>query len=95
MAYFMLNHTMEQKFVRGKVETWDVIFDLHHVGTTAIPTKQLKLLAKKMSANYPSCLHRMFVINSPSMINFLWGVVKNFLEKDTVTKIQIFGANNW
>ena len=95
LAYYVLNKATGKHFVRGKVETWIMIFDLKDVNVTGIPVTMLKNLASTLSKYYQCCLHRMFVINSPMMINLFWNVVKAFLEEGTREKIQIFGSRNW
>ena len=95
LAYYVLNKAIEKHFVRGKVETWIMVFDLSGVNVTGLPVIMLKNLSSTLSKYYQSCLHRMFVINSPMMINLFWNVVKPFLEEATRDKIQIFGSRNW
>ena len=40
-------------------------------------------------------MHKMFVINSPWMVSGFWKLIKVFIDKDTASKIGIFGKNNW
>jgi hypothetical protein len=95
LAYYILNDIAERSFCPGKVETWNIIIDLNGVNLRALPMRALKKLSTKMSLNYMSTLHRMFVVNSPRFITGLWTVAKLFIEKDTRTKISIYGSSDY
>ena len=95
LVYYTQDKMMNDHFVRSKVETWVSIFDLANVSLTQIPMKQLKSLAKKLQLYFQSCMHKMFVINSPWMVQGIWKMVKVFIDKDTASKIGIYGKNNW
>jgi len=41
--------------------------------------------------NYPEMLHRMFIINAPSLFSMAWSVIKRFLDPKTREKISIHG----
>lgn len=45
-----------------------------------------------MTNNFRSRLFQMYMINSPKSINMVWGMVKGFLEEQTVQKINIIAA---
>lgn len=38
-------------------------------------------------------LGRMLIINAPRLFTMVWGTIKGFLDKKTVKKISIFGAD--
>lgn len=42
-----------------------------------------------MQNNFRSRLFVMYIIQAPSSVNFMWGMVKGFLEENTQRKIQI------
>ncbi len=42
-----------------------------------------------MQHNFRSRLFVMYIIQAPTSINFLWGMIKGFLEENTQRKIQI------
>lgn len=42
-----------------------------------------------MQNNFRSRLFVMYIVRAPSSINFMWGMIKGFLEENTQRKIQI------
>lgn len=42
-----------------------------------------------MSNNFRSRLYVMYVVQAPNTINFMWSMIKGFLEETTQRKIQI------
>eukprot|EP00344_Euplotes_crassus_P004294 CAMPEP_0196998340 /NCGR_PEP_ID=MMETSP1380-20130617/3755_1 /TAXON_ID=5936 /ORGANISM="Euplotes crassus, Strain CT5" /LENGTH=277 /DNA_ID=CAMNT_0042414881 /DNA_START=1 /DNA_END=834 /DNA_ORIENTATION=- len=41
---------------------------------------------------YPEIMHKMIIINAPLVFKAIWAVVKTFLAKETLAKIQIIGT---
>lgn len=81
-----------------RIEQSITILDLKGLGFMKIMSKReeiqdmLKITSKIAQDNYPEVMGRLFVINSPSIVNVLWSVVKSFLAEDTVKKISILGS---
>lgn len=42
-----------------------------------------------MQNNFRSRLYVMYIVQAPTSINFMWGMIKGFLEENTQRKIQI------
>ncbi|OXA65142.1 SEC14-like protein 4 [Folsomia candida] len=50
-------------------------------------------LAPKMESNYPEMMHYVMIINAPRFFNVMFSVVKPFMSKATLDKIQVFGCD--
>jgi len=50
-------------------------------------------MAAVYEAHYPEVLAHCFFINSTSVFQLLWGLMKKILAEKTVGKIQVFGTN--
>jgi CRAL/TRIO domain len=62
-----------------------------HVDTCAGKAAKLGNLASKVSEHhYPDRLHRALLINCPGMINQMWGVVKNMLDKNARDRTSLY-----
>jgi len=42
-----------------------------------------------MQNNFRSRLYVMYIVQAPTSINFMWGMIKGFMEETTQRKIQI------
>lgn len=50
-------------------------------------------LAPKMESNYPEMMHYVMVINAPRFFNVMFSIVKPFMSKATLDKMQVFGCD--
>eukprot|EP01038_Epipyxis_sp_PR26KG_P008106 gene8106-10978_t len=72
-----------------------IIFDLKDLAFS-VDTAAFSALKKTIAvqeAYYPERLSTMFIINAPSFLPGLWGLVKPWLDPVTAQKIQILGKN--
>lgn len=76
-------------FLPGQVESWVTIYDLGNTGLTDIPMSAMKKVAGDLSANYSGRLGKMFIVNAPSSVAFLWKMVQAFLSDITTNKIKL------
>ena len=90
---FVQEEVIENMFIPGQVECWNIIYDLGGMGITDVPVNALKSAVQQISANYGGRLYKLWLLNSPSTIFFSWKVVKNFLDPVTVDKISIVKKN--
>lgn len=90
---FVQEEVIENMFIPGQVECWNIIYDLVGMGITDVPVNALKGAVQQISANYGGRLYKLWLLNSPSTIFFSWKVVKNFLDPVTVEKISIVKKN--
>ena len=86
---FVHEQIINNMFLPGQVESWNIIYDLAGMGITEIPTNTLKSMLQKMSLNYGGRLYRLWVVNAPGTIAFSWKIVSAFLDQVTVDKIKI------
>ncbi len=59
------------------------------VSTTKIPKDKLQPMVKLMQSIYRGRLNRMFAVNMPMLAYALWKIVKVFVNKYTLEKINI------
>jgi hypothetical protein len=88
-ACFVHETIIQNCFLPGQVENWIVIYDLGGMGVTEMPMNAIKSVTAKMGANYGGRLFKMFTVNAPGTIWFLWKAVSGFLDEVTVNKIKI------
>ena len=77
----------EFMFVPGKVENWVWIVDTE--SKLNLPVTSAATVIEKMGAVFSSTLHKLFVVNSNSIIWFMYKGVKKFIHPQTVDKIEV------
>lgn len=90
---FVHEQIINNMFIPGQIESWDIVYDLAGMGITEIPTGILKSMLQKMSGNYGGRLFKLWVVNAPLTVSFSWKVVSAFLDQVTVDKIKISRSN--
>ncbi|KZP33543.1 CRAL/TRIO domain-containing protein [Athelia psychrophila] len=77
------------------VDTCFVIVDLK--GFSLSQFWQMKALARdsfQMSQDFfPETMGQLAIVNAPASFTFIWGIMKPWLSKETVAKIDIMGAD--
>ncbi|RWA10428.1 hypothetical protein EKO27_g4666 [Xylaria grammica] len=77
------------------VETSCSVLDANHL--SFLDTEAIRNYIRQTSAmsnsNYPERLGKMYVINVPWSIKWLWGLIRNFLDPVTASKIHVLGYN--
>lgn len=76
-------------FLPGQVESWVTIYDLGSTGLSDIPMSAMKKVAGDLSLNYSGRLSKMFVVNAPGSVVFIWKMVQGFLSDTTTNKIKL------
>ncbi|KJH43716.1 CRAL/TRIO domain protein [Dictyocaulus viviparus] len=74
-----------------------VIFDLDGLSLSQLDVRSMRVVTTMLAhlqEMFPDVIRKVFVINVPSFIKILWGMVSPCLAKQTQQKIQILG-NNW
>lgn len=51
----------------------------------------LKVITQITNNNYPEIMKKLYIINAPSSFKFLWSIIKKFIDKNTVKKIEVLG----
>lgn len=73
------------------------IIDLKGFGLKSFTKERKDFLldfTKIMSDNYPECVERMFIINSPFVFRTVWALIAPILTKRTRDKIKILGGES-
>ena len=89
LVVYLVEWGTENLLVPGRVENWVILIDMKDVSTTKIPRDKLTPMVKLMQNNYRGRLNRMFVVNMPMLAYALWKLVKIFINKYTLEKIDI------
>jgi hypothetical protein len=55
--------------------------------------KLVKVATDVAQDNYPETLGQMWLVNASTMFSFLWSMIKSFLDKKTVKKINVVKSN--
>ena len=64
-----------------------------HTRPRAPDTPQFKAYAAAVSANYPDCLEKLYVVNAPFVMAGLWRVIQPLLHPVTAAKVTILGTD--
>ncbi|KAG1906424.1 CRAL-TRIO domain-containing protein [Suillus fuscotomentosus] len=72
-----------------------VIVDLKGFGLSQFwQVKSLAQASFQISQDYfPETMGQLLIINAPSSFTFIWGIIKPWLAKETVEKVDILGSN--
>ena len=86
---FLLEYAIQKLMIPGQIENWIVITDLGSKGLTQLPISEVKSIVKTLQDNFRCRMIVNYVVNAPSSLYFLWGIVKKFIEEHTIKKIRI------
>jgi|JI6StandDraft_1071083.scaffolds.fasta_scaffold270999_1 hypothetical protein len=86
---YFFEYVLRNMLIPGQVENWVVILDAAQVGLFSL-VGSMKKSFTFLSDTYRSRMFVCYVVRIPSSISFLWGIVKRFLEEETVRKINFF-----
>ncbi|CAB3404974.1 unnamed protein product [Caenorhabditis bovis] len=81
----------------GKPFGTSVIFDLDGLSMSQIDMAALKCVTAmltQLQEMFPDVVRKIFIINVPTFIQVLWGMISPCLAKQTQQKVQILG-NDW
>jgi glutaredoxin len=91
---YLLEYTINNLFLPGQIENWDIICDLKDCSVTSLPNDFKKILGI-LQNNYRCRLFRMFIINVGSFFNMMWGMIKKIIDSNTEKKIKILKSGNF
>lgn len=80
---------MKNVLIPGQVENWISIIDCGYTGLTSFVTsvrKPMSMLSDKFRSRMLAC----YVVQIPMSLSFFWGIVKTFLEEETIRKFNFF-----
>lgn len=62
------------------IENWIMIVDADEMGVLSFPVGFFSNLLKMTQINHPSCLHKMFIVNSPFSIGAIYTMLSRNIE---------------
>ena len=86
---YFFQYVLNNLLIPGQVENWIVIIDAAHTGLLSL-VGSMKKSFTFLSETYRSRMFVCYVARVPTSISFLWGIVKKFLQEETVRKINFF-----
>ena len=86
---FLLEFMTKKMMLPGQVENWVVITDLAKRSLLDLPVTELKQLVKLLQDNFRCRMTVNYIVNAPSALTWLWGVVKVVIEEHTLKKLRI------
>jgi len=54
---------------------------------------KIRITVEIDQAHYPESLRKMYIVNAPSIFNTFWKLISPWLDKRTVSKIEVCGSN--
>ena len=106
MAYFKEEHIWEmehyyellraQSMKHGKIVKGIVVMDLDGIGMKQLAKESMMAMRKLInddSNNYPDTLSKLYIVNTPSIFNFVWRIVRPWLHPVVLAKIEICKKN--
>ncbi|KAM3145533.1 hypothetical protein pb186bvf_002307 [Paramecium bursaria] len=85
---FFMGIVRNYMFIPNKVENWIFILETNGIGVSSLPVKALGVVIETLTLNFAACLEKMFILNPSTTLNFLWNVVKGWLDDETKQKIN-------
>jgi hypothetical protein len=90
---FFSEYVIKHMMIPGQVETWNTIADLSNVSLLSLPTDFHKFV-KFLQTNYRSRLNLSFVFGMNRLLDFLWRIIRNFLNANVEKKIIFLNETN-
>ena len=72
------------------------VIDVGTLGRHHFDARNLALFkeyTQTISANYPDCLDRLYIVNAPFLMSALWALIKPMLHPVTAAKVTILGTD--
>lgn len=85
---FILEYCINNLFIPGQVENWNLIVDLKDVSLYSVPA-DLKNIMTIVQENYKCRLNTMYVVNLGSFGNILWKIIKKILGENIERKLKM------
>ena len=87
LGYFF-RFVIENCLIEGQIENWVSIIDLGNASVFSLGGTLVDTITF-LSSNFRARVHRSYLINAPSSINFVWGMVKGALTEDQLKKLSL------
>ncbi len=89
MQVYFLEYVIHHYFIPGQVENWVALVDSGYQGLFQLVETMKKSFAF-LSDIYRSRLFAAYNVRITTSISIIWGIVRRFLEPETVEKINLF-----
>lgn len=90
---FFMEYVINFLMVPGQVECWNIINDLNNVSLLTLPSDFNKFL-KFLQINYRCRLNISFVYGMNTILDYLWRLIKTFLDKNVEKKFMFVNDGN-
>ena len=80
---------MRNCLIPGQIENWVAIIDGGFHGLFSLASTMKKSF-NFLSSTFRSRMFVCYVVRCPPSLSFLWGIIKKFLEEETIKKINFF-----
>lgn len=90
---FFIEYLINFLMVPGQIECWNIINDLNGVSLLTLPSDFHKFL-KFLQVNYRCRLNISYVFGMNKVFDYLWRVIKTFLDKNVEKKIVFVNDSN-
>jgi hypothetical protein len=90
---FFMEYLINFLMVPGQIECWNIINDLNGVSIFSLPKDFHKFL-KFLQVNYRCRLNISYVFGMNTVFEYLWSIIKTFLDKNVEKKIVFINQNN-
>ena len=87
LGYFF-TFVIENCLIEGQIENWVSIIDLGNASVFSLGGTLVDTITF-LSSNFRARVHCSYLINAPSSIKFVWGMVKGALTEDQLKKLSL------
>uniref|UniRef100_A0A0G4F9Z9 CRAL-TRIO domain-containing protein n=1 Tax=Chromera velia CCMP2878 TaxID=1169474 RepID=A0A0G4F9Z9_9ALVE len=88
LVIYCFEYLLRYALFPGKVETLVVLIDLKGVSLMKVPVNALTEMTSMLTKQYPFRLHNMYILNAPSLIQWIWNAVKGALSEVQQSKVN-------
>lgn len=92
MQVYFLEYVIHHYLIPGQVENWVALIDSGYQGLFQL-VDNMKKAFTFLSDMYRSRLFACYNVRITTSISIIWGIVKRFLEQETIDKINLFDEN--
>lgn len=89
LGYFF-QFIIENCLIEGQVENWVSIIDLGNASVFSLGGPLVDTITF-LSNTFRARVHHSYLVNAPSSIKFVWGMVKGAMNEDQLRKLSLTG----
>eukprot|EP00238_Polyblepharides_amylifera_P006144 CAMPEP_0196576148 /NCGR_PEP_ID=MMETSP1081-20130531/5483_1 /TAXON_ID=36882 /ORGANISM="Pyramimonas amylifera, Strain CCMP720" /LENGTH=423 /DNA_ID=CAMNT_0041894679 /DNA_START=251 /DNA_END=1522 /DNA_ORIENTATION=+ len=99
MEYFTNVLCLEASIMKDEtIDKVNTVMDVTGLSITRFTNSKFVTLFKKLSKidqdNYPEIMKTVYIVNAPTVFNFVFGIISAFLDENTRKKIQVLGPRD-